>query len=173
MWLAGARFWIDDTVENHSFQTVPHMFLQHFNLGFPLVDATTRLELPAHATEPRDEIARAGLDRCQIFDEPQAGYQEQVFYHTLQAGADGQVEVRLVNPVFHQGQVLGIYWRYALADYPVLVEWKMMGEGTYVVGVEPANCHVSGRASERERGTLQFLQPQEVRHYRIEVGLVR
>jgi hypothetical protein len=149
------------------------MFLQHFNLGFPLIDSTTRLELPAHTTEPRDETARPGVDRCQVFDEPQAGYQEQVFYHTLQADANGQVEVRLVNPGFNQGQVLGIYWRYPLADYPVLVQWKMMGEGMYVAGIEPANCHVTGRAAERERGTLQNLNPQEVRHYRIEVGLVR
>ena len=46
----------------------------------------------------------------------------------------------------------------------------MMGEGAYVVGVEPANCHVSGRSAERERGTLQTLQPLETRRYRIEVG---
>jgi hypothetical protein len=45
-----------------------------------------------------------------------------------------------------------------------------MGEGAYVVGVEPANCHVSGRCEERQQGTLQILQPQETRRYRIEVG---
>ena len=100
MWLSGTRFWIEDTVENHSFQPVPHMFLQHFNLGFPLVDAGTRLELPKHTTRPRDEIAQAGFADYNVFEEPQAGYQEQVFYHNLQADAEGQVEVRLVNPEF-------------------------------------------------------------------------
>ena len=59
MWLGGTRFWIEDTVENHSFRPVPHMFLQHFNLGFPLVDAGSRLDLPVHTTEPRDDTARA------------------------------------------------------------------------------------------------------------------
>lgn len=170
MWLSGSRFWIDDTVENHAFQPVPHMFLQHFNLGFPMIDSTTHLELPAHTTEPRDETARPGVEQCQSFDDPQAGYQEQVFYHALQADANGQVEVRLVNPAFDNGSGLGIYWRYALEDYPVLVQWKMMGEGTYVAGIEPANCHVSGRSEERGRGSLQFLKPQEIRRYRIEVG---
>jgi len=170
MWLGGSRFWIEDTVENHSFEPVPHMFLQHFNLGFPLVDASTRLELPQSTVQPRDETARVGIERYNEFEEPQSGYQEQVFYHTVQADAKGQVEVRLTNPSFNGGRGLGVYWRYALADYPVLVEWKMMGEGPYVVGIEPANCHVSGRCAEREMGTLQILQPQETRHYRIEVG---
>ncbi len=170
MWLSGTRFWIEDTVENLSFQPVPHMFLQHFNLGFPLVNAGTRLELPEHSTRPRDEIAQAGFADYNVFEEPQAGYNEQVFYHNLQADAEGQVEVRLVNPEFDGTRPLCAYWRYALADYPVLVEWKMMGEGAYVVGIEPANCQVSGRCAEREQGTLQILQPQETRRYRIEVG---
>jgi hypothetical protein len=169
MWLAGSRFWVDDTVENHSFQPVPHMLLQHFNLGFPLVDAGAILDLPGHAAEPRDAIAQAGIERYNVFEVPQPGYQEQVFYHELQADATGQVAVSLRNPLFDQGRGLGITWRYALADYPILVQWKMMGEGQYVVGVEPANCHVGGRRAERDRGTLQVLQPQAVRRYRIEV----
>lgn len=172
MWLGGSRFWIEDTVENHAFRPVPHMFLQHFNLGFPLVDATTRLDLPQSDVRPRDEVARAGFERYNMFESPAAGFQEQVFYHNLQAGPDGQVEVRLTNPAFDGGKGLGVYWRYALADYPILAEWKMMGEGQYVVGIEPANCHVEGRRAERDSGSLQILQPFEKRHYRIEVGLV-
>lgn len=173
LWLGGTRFWIEDTVENLSMKPVPHMFLQHFNLGFPLVDATTRLDLPRHATFARDDTARAGIGSYNAFDQPQPGFQEQVFYHNLQADAKGQVEVRLTNPMFEGGKGLSVYWRYALADYPFLVEWKMMGEGAYVVGIEPANCHVEGRAAERERGTLQMLQPLESRRYMMEVGFVR
>lgn len=172
-WLGGTRFWIEDVVENHSFKPVPHMFLQHFNLGFPLVDCETRLDLPRHTTQPRDDIARAGLEGYNVLEEPRAGYQEQVFYHELQADSSGKVEVRLVNPALENGRGLSVYWRYALSDYPVLAEWKMMGEGAYVVGIEPANCHVEGRAAERERGTLQVLQPLETRRYTIEVGFVR
>jgi hypothetical protein len=170
MRLGEPRFWIEDVVENHAFKAVPHMFLQHFNLGFPLVDAGSRLELPAHQTIARDPEAEAGLDRCFAFEDPQPAYLEQVFYHDLQPDADGQVEVRMVNPAFEQGRGLGVYWRYARADYPVLVQWKMMGEGQYVVGIEPANCHVEGRCAERERGTLEMLQPLESRCYTIEVG---
>jgi hypothetical protein len=148
------------------------MLLQHFNLGFPLVDANTRLALPAHTSEARDEIAQAGIAHYNIYQDPQPVYQEQVFYHHLVADASGQVEVRLTNPGFDQGRGLGIYWRYALADYPILVQWKMLGEGMYVTGIEPGNCYVSGRAVERDQGRLEYLPPLESRRYRIEIGLI-
>jgi hypothetical protein len=173
MRLGEPRFWIEDEVENHDFKPVPHMFLQHFNLGFPLVDANARLELPERETTPRDQASLPWLAGCCQFEDPQPGYSEQVFYHDLKPDAAGQVEVRLVNPGFDSGRGLGVYWRYSLADYPVLVEWKMMGEGTYVVGVEPANCHVEGRCQERLRGTLQTLQPLETRRTTMEVGFFR
>jgi len=163
------RLWIEDRVENQGDSPAPLMILQHFNLGFPLVDATTRLILPSHTTVPRDNAARPGLDHCLEFNDPIAGYEEQVFYHNLQADAAGQVEVRLINPAFNNDQGLGVAFRYAKSEYPVLVEWKMMRAGFYAVGVEPGNCHVEGRVKERERGTLQTIAPREVRTFSIEV----
>ncbi len=150
------RLWIEDTIENRSFSPAPLMFLQHFNLGYPLVDAMARLELPPHTTEPRDETARSGLKNYREFSEPSAGYAEQVFYHDLTPDSSSNVEVRLVNPAFNANQGLGIALRYSKLQYPIFAQWKMMGEGLYVVGLEPANCHVEGRAAERARGTLQI-----------------
>ncbi len=164
-----AKMRIEDRIVNHGFEPAPLMLLQHFNLGFPLVDSTTRLILPAHATVPRDDVARPGLDHCLEFDDPIDGYQEQVFYHDLQAAADGNVEVRLTNPAFNHGQGLSVVWRYSKTEYPVLVEWKMMRAGFYAVGVEPGNCRVEGRVKERERGTLQMIAPNETRTFSIEV----
>ncbi len=164
-----AKLWIEDRIENRGFAPAPLMILQHFNLGFPLVDSSTRLILPARTTVPRDEAARPGLERCLEFDDPIDDYAEQVFYHDLQADDDGKVEVRLINPAFNSGQGLGVAWRYPKAEYPVLTEWKMMRAGFYAVGVEPGNCHVEGRVKERERGTLQMIAPQEVRMFSIEL----
>jgi Domain of unknown function (DUF4432) len=161
--------WIEDRVENQGFKAAPHMFLQHFNLGFPLVGSAARLILPEHSTRPRDESAAAGLADCLSFSDPVADFPEQVFYHDLSADADGRAEVSLVNTAFNGGQGLGLSLRYAKKQYPVFVEWKMMRAGTYVVGLEPSNCRVEGRAAERASGRLQFLQPGEVRRYAIEV----
>jgi hypothetical protein len=167
--LAEPRLWIEDRVENLGFTPAPHMFLQHINLGFPLVDASAHLDLPPHTSEPRDADARPGLQTYTRFQEPTPGYREQVFYHTLQPDSQGMAEVRLVNPAFNRGQGLGLALRYLVAQYPILVEWKQMGEGAYVVGLEPANCHVEGRVAERQRGTLVTLAPGEGRDYRLEV----
>jgi hypothetical protein len=168
--LSEACFWMEDRVTNEGFAPAPHMFLQHFNLGFPLVSAQTRLELPEGEAVARDADAQAGIAAWSEFQEPTPGYREQVFYHDLRADDQGMLKVSLSNPPFDHGRGLRVYWKYKKSDYPILVEWKMMGEGLYVVGVEPANCHVEGRASERQRGTLQMLQPQEARTYLLEVG---
>jgi hypothetical protein len=172
IWMAfnEPRFWIEDTVSNAGFSAAPHMLLQHFNLGFPLLDSSTLLELSKFTTKPRDESAWPGLDHFGKFQEPTPGYPEQVFYHDLEPDQDGIVKIRLLNPEFNRGKGVGVYWKYLKNDYPILVEWKNMAEGLYVVGIEPANCHVEGRVKEREMGTLQVLQPMETRVYRMEVG---
>lgn len=167
--LDDAKLWIEDRITNEGAEPAPLMLLQHCNLGFPLVDSTTRLMLPAHTTTPRDDAAQPGLEQCCEFSDPLDGYQEQVFYHDLQADAAGQVEVCLSNPQFNGGQGLNVVWRYAKSEYPVLVEWKMMGAGSYVVGIEPGNCHVEGRVKERERGTLHMIAPRETRTFNIEL----
>ena len=48
----------------------------------------------------------------------------------------------------------------------------MLGQGAYVLAIEPANCHVEGRALERERGTLEFLQPGEKKNFSLELGVL-
>jgi len=35
----------------------------------------------------------------------------------------------------------------------------MMGKGMHVVGLEPGNCLVGGRAEERAAGRLSFMEP--------------
>jgi hypothetical protein len=78
--------------------------------------------------------------------------------------------VELVNPQIG----LGLRWRYDTAHLPYLFEWKMMGEGAYVVGVEPVNCDgVGGRLSARQLGQLPLLEPGESRVYRLAVEVIQ
>jgi len=49
----------------------------------------------------------------------------------------------------------------------------MVGEGAYVVGMEPGNCVPEGRVSARKRGTLQVLQPGEKVTFHLEIGVLR
>jgi hypothetical protein len=53
------------------------------------------------------------------------------------------------------------------------MEWKMMGEGAYVVGVEPANCDgLGGRSATRELRKPPMLEPGESRDYRIDIEVL-
>ena len=157
-----------DRVANEGPARTPLMMLYHINLGWPLVDAGARLLLHATATTPRDPDAASGLDRAREFSDPVAGFREQVYYHDLAPGEDGYATVLLRGAAGG----IGLQVRYRQRERPRFIEWKMTGEGTYVVGLEPANCRVSGRAAERAAGTLQFLEPGEVREFALEFALI-
>jgi galactose mutarotase-like enzyme len=160
---------IRDTVENAGFEPAPHMLLYHFNFGFPLLDEQTEIHFPVGEIRPRD--ADVPLDGSESWQVPQAGYQERVYYHEkLSTDAEGVAEVRLRNPHFPQADgPLTVRLAWVTHDLPVLVQWKMPGEGAHVLGIEPANCHVEGRAAERERGSLVLLEPGQKVEYKLEL----
>ncbi|MCB0153285.1 MAG: aldose 1-epimerase family protein, partial [Anaerolineae bacterium] len=135
--LGSNRLRIEDVVSNDGFEPAPHMLLYHFNLGFPLVSEETQLHLQAESTQPRDADAQAGAAHWDRFQPPTPGYREQVFIHRPKVDPDGKATVLLQNPQLG----LGLRWTYDATNLPWLMEWKMMGEGAYVVGVEPANCN--------------------------------
>ncbi len=159
---------VNDHVRNEGRQTSPLMMLYHINAGWPLVDDGSRLLLNAKSMKPRDPDAENGVNEATVFSSPVPGYREQVFFHECLADADGCVTALLLNSKRH----MGLYVRFRQTELPRFIEWKMMGEGTYVVGIEPANCGVGGRAKERGAGTLQFLERGEDRHFLVQLGVV-
>ncbi len=170
------RLDITDSVENAGFASAPHMLLYHFNFGFPLLSEGTEFIFPSRQVVPRDEGTPVeGYDRWQP---PQAGYQERVYYHhdlALEPGPSGAPDwtaVEIRNPSFPLGDgritgELAVRLAWSTRNLPRLVQWKMPGAGVHVLGIEPANCHVEGRAVERARGTLEMLEPGEVRTYEL------
>jgi hypothetical protein len=148
------------------------MLLYHINGGFPVIAEGGRLLSATRSTKPRDAEAEDGKELYAQFQAPTAGYKEKVYYHEIVADADGYCTTALVNEGFNNGQGFGFYSTFKQEQLPVFTEWKMMDAGTYVVGMEPANCHVEGRALERERGTLQFIEPGEERLFEVEIGVL-
>jgi hypothetical protein len=157
---------IEDRVENQGDAPAPHMMLYHINPGFPMLSAASRLDV-ASSVQPSDAVAAAGLARHNRFERPTPGYAEQVFYHRVVADAAGFAAARLVNPDLG----LALQVRYRERELPWLVEWKQMGVGAYVLGIEPGNCVPEGRASARARGTLVELAPGEAREYALEISV--
>ena len=158
---------LHDTVRNEGHDATPLMLLYHINPGWPLLDESARLLLNARTTVPRDAAAAPGLAEARTFSPPVRGYAEQVFYHECIPGDDGYAAVMLRNARLG----LALLVRFRMQELNRLIEWKMVGEGTYVLGIEPANCLVEGRRAERERGTLRFLEPGEERRFDVEIGV--
>lgn len=166
------RFFIEDTVENEGPRTVPHMILYHINGGFPAVDAGSLFVSPTRSATPRDADAEVDKEHFYLNDPPTAGFKERCYYHDMAVDADGFVHAALVNKNMPGGGQFGFYIKYDRNQLPKFTQWKNNGAREYVVGMEPANCWVEGRAKERERGTLRFLEPGEVRKYGIEIGVL-
>ncbi len=170
--LGEKRLFIDDIVENLGYNTTENMMLYHLNGGFPAVDEGTQIVAPFLKTEPRDDEAKIGQEKFFKFQSPTPGFKEKVYYHDVAADKDGYVYSALINKGFNNGQGFGFYVKYLKEQLPVLVEWKMNGEGTYVVGMEPGTNSANGRSIEREKGTLIFLKPGESRLYNLEIGIL-
>jgi hypothetical protein len=155
---------IEDTVENLGFREEALTLLYHFNLGYPLLDEGARILAPSSSARPRDESMRRGLGRWSFAEAPTPAWDEEVFYHELRADDRGMTEVALVN----EAAGLGLALRFELRDLPRFTQWKMMGEGEYVMGLEPGNCLAEGRARLREAGSLESLGPGESRSFKVE-----
>ncbi|MFQ5426477.1 MAG: DUF4432 family protein [Gaiellales bacterium] len=82
------------------------------------------------------------------------------------ADAAGSVPVAVVN----RQRGLGVYEVFPRDQLPFHFLWRMLGEGTYVVGIEPCTNRVAGRLDARERGELVELAPGERRCYDLELG---
>ena len=147
---------VEDDFTNAGPSSSPFMLLYHMNLGFPLIDEGTRLFVLGRV-RPRDAVAEKGLSDATVFHGPRKGFKEQVFYWEPEPDSDGLCRVLVSNSALG----LGLQVSFPRDVLPNLVEWKMCGEGAYVLGVEPANSLVEGRAKERERGTLKELSPGE------------
>lgn len=167
-----SKLYLRDIVENLAYEPVPHMYLYHINGGFPAVDEGSILLSPTKTAAPRDADAQVNAQEYYRFQAPTPGFKERVYYHEMIPDSDGYVYTALVNKKFNDGQGFGFYVKYLKSQLPRFIEWKMNGEGIYVVGMEPANCLVEGRDKERAKETLQFLQPGEKREYELEIGVL-
>ncbi len=158
-----SRLTIQDEVVNVGHDRTPHMLLYHVNVGWPVVDDGAELLVPATAVEPRGDYPVEGYRRL---DAPRPSFVEQVFEHELAAETDERVPVGVVNRALG----LGVYELFRRDQLPRHLVWRMLGEGTYVVGIEPSTNRTGGRLDARERGELIELGPGERRSYELELG---
>jgi hypothetical protein len=158
-----SRFTIQDAVENVGHTRCTHMFLYHCNAGFPVVDEGAELLVPSRSTTTDYGVPVEGYRRM---SRPVRDATEACFEHDVIAEQGGTVPVALVN----RERRLGVYQVFRAGQLPRHTVWRMLGEGTYAVGLEPSTNRDAGRFDARERGELLWLEPGEIRRYDLEIG---
>ena len=165
--LGSSALLVRDVVENAGSRAEPLMLLYHCNFGYPVVSASSRLHTSGGGVEPRDANAAKGTAEHDRFAEPTAGYAEQCFYHDLGA-RDG----RAFAALFNEELGIGAYVRYRVETLPRFLQWKMMGEQEYVVGLEPSTGRLDGRVELARRNEIRPLAPGEQRTFEVEIGVL-
>jgi hypothetical protein len=167
--LGSNKIRLDDTVTNEGFSLQPHMIMYHINTGFPLLNESAHLKFDVVETLPEDEASAHGLADWRVFQPPTPGFQEQNFIHTPVVDPDGWSHAEVENPSLG----LGLRLAFDARTLPYMNEWKMMGEGLYVLSIEPMNCNpLPGRESMRSQKKLPYLQPGETCKYALELEVV-
>jgi hypothetical protein len=162
--LGSQCFVVEDVVTNEGFSESPHMILYHANLGWPLIDEGAVLDVTSTSVDARDDVAQRGIGAWAEIGPPTPGWQEQVFRHSFANGGQASAAIR--------GRDTAFSLSFNADQLPWLYQWKMLGEGAYVLGVEPSNCStLFGRASARDSGVLPLLQAGESVSYRLEFSL--
>lgn len=158
---------INDKVTNFGNKPSPYTILYHMNLGYPLLSEDAELIIDPLKTTPRDDSAAPGMDKFRSFIKPQEGFSEQVFIHKMKADSNGETSAILQNAK------LGIAFKikFKIAQLPYLAQWKMMGKGEYVLGLEPSNIPLKNRKVLKEENILPMLKPGESTLNNIEVIL--
>ena len=158
-----SRLTIHDEVENVGWDRTPHMLLYHVNVGFPVVDEGSEVLVPTRSVEARGDHPVEGYT---TIDAPAPAFVEQVFEHDASRRTTAALPVGVVN----RRLGVGAYEVYRPSQLPHHFVWRMLGEGTYVVGIEPCTNRTAGRLDARERGELIELDPGETRVYDLELG---
>jgi hypothetical protein len=158
---------IRDTVTNFGYKSSPYTILYHMNLGYPLLSEHSELIIEPVNTAPATPYAAEGINEFKRFIKPQANCQEQVYFHKMYDGNRKEARVCLRNK--KTGVSLEI--RFNADRLPYLTEWKMMGMGEYVLGLEPCNVPAKNRVALKEENLLPLLQPGETVINSIEVTL--
>jgi hypothetical protein len=168
-----SKLWLHDEIENVGVNKTEHVVLYHVNNGFPVVDNGSELIAPTIKLKPRNELSEKHKNEHNKFGNPlPTGTEEQVFYHTLKSDRKGNTCSAVVNRKFNNNRGIGTYVRFNTKQLPILIEWKMLREGMYVVGTEPSTGEVDGRAALRKNGTLTYITAGEMKKYDLEIGVL-
>lgn len=147
------RIRFTDVITNRGFEKVPVSVLYHMNMGYPLLSEKAKLVIPSAEVYARDDHANAHISEWNKVTAPQHGFTEMCYYHKLSENCYG-----IDNPSIGTGVRISFESDGMLNR---LIQWRMLGEGEYVMGLEAASCTLEGRADAVRNGSQKYLEPEQ------------
>jgi len=164
---------LEDKISNIGYSKSPLMILYHINIGYPLLDYTSKLLIGKSKILPFDEYSERKLENYYKFSSPILGFKDEVFFHEIEQDKKGDINIAFVNPNFNNKQGLGLWLKFNKDALPYLIQWKHLEKGEYVCGIEPANSLIRGRNTEKKDKTLKFIKPSETKTYKLEFKILK
>lgn len=162
--LGGNEIRLTDRVVNAGFQSTPHMFFYHINLGYPVIDEGSQYFAPIREVVWASHES-AGLTKQSVgyltCPKPMKVFTEQVWEHELAADGDGVIPVVVVN----EAMAFGVQIETRKDQFPCSYQWQNFRAGNYVMAVEPSTHHAKGNLFARSRNEMIWLGAGEQRHY--------
>lgn len=156
--------YLNDKIINIGSKKTPIQVLYHCNMGYPLLSENAELKIPGSKITPRTDHAATGIDKALIVEEPQADYDEMCFYHEL----SGKPTVSIYNKDIKKGMNM----TFDTAELGYFMQWKMMGEYDYAMGLEPCNVPLEDVGYLKEHNLQEFLEPDHVKEHHIKFEFV-
>ncbi|MEX2553386.1 MAG: DUF4432 family protein, partial [Actinomycetota bacterium] len=158
--LGGTGFSISDQVANIGPFASSHMLLYHFNLGHPLIDEGSTIEL----SDARETWRGSEHDPLAPFMNPQSNHSADLSVFAMSEGQ--RSTCRIQSP-----RKLKLELAFDQLALPFLQILRMGGERLYGLGVEPCTSGVRTRKQARADQQMVLLKPGDSRDYRLDVSL--
>lgn len=163
------KFTLKDRVINEGYKKIRQMILYHCNIGYPLLTPDSEIYIPALATKARNAHARDGIDCWMNTQKADPDYQEMCYYHKLKPDERNHSTVAVYNWELE----LGIAIEIDLSTLDHFIQWKMMGAGDYVMGLEPSNSTIDGIEDAVNNGSMKYLESGETREYNLTFHILK
>ncbi|HHU53969.1 MAG TPA: aldose 1-epimerase family protein [Clostridiaceae bacterium] len=152
-----------DTITNESYSPRQFAYGLHINFGYPLLEKGTEINLDSESVKGVTDEAEKYIETWNQVESPTDQYEERCYYHDIKPDANGDAVYEIYNPNLN----IGMKVSYPKQQLPFFTQWKMLGSGEYVMGLEPFNCVSGGPKLGEPECKAPVLEPGESIVYNI------